>query len=199
MARRNQHSREELQDLAVAAVLEIAERDGVHAVSARSVARQIGYAPGMLYHLFENRDDLILHANARTLDTLAAAMEKAAAKKTPEKALLAMALAYLQLAQQESPRWRLLFEHVMAEGAEVPVWYLAHGERLFALLEQQLQLLAPTRAPSARQLAARAIWSGVHGVCLLAVTGKLDVVSSVREKALVESLVTHYLAGWLAA
>ena len=81
MARRNQHSREELQDLAVAAVLEIAERDGVHAVSARSVARQIGYAPGMLYHLFENRDDLILHANARTLDTLAAAMEKAAAKK----------------------------------------------------------------------------------------------------------------------
>jgi AcrR family transcriptional regulator len=199
MARRNKHSREELQALAVAAVLDIAQREGVHAVTARSVAKQIGYAPGMLYHLFDNRDDLILRANALTLEDLAAAMEKAAGKKSPTNALLAMASTYLDLAHRQAPRWRLLFEHVMTDGADVPVWYQARTAALFSLVERQLDLLAPNRPPSSRQLAARAIWTAVHGVCLLAVTGKLDVVTSVRDKALVESLVTHYLAGWLAA
>ena len=53
MPRRSEHSREQLRALALDAVLAIAERDGPQAVSARKVAQEIGYAPGMLYYLFE--------------------------------------------------------------------------------------------------------------------------------------------------
>ena len=70
MARRADHSREELYDNALAAAQRIVETDGFRALTARSVADAIGYSPGTLYNLFENLDDLIIHLNGRTLDAL---------------------------------------------------------------------------------------------------------------------------------
>jgi AcrR family transcriptional regulator len=196
MARRNEHSKEELKTLALDAVLVIAERDGPQVVSARKVAQEIGYAPGMLYHLFENIDDLILQANARTVSALTDDLVRATARQSADKAVLTMALRYLQLAQKNGRRWQLLFEHAMRNGIAVPDWYQAQTGKLFELVEQQLVRLCPQKKPTEVQLAARAIWSAVHGVCLLAVTGKLYVGGAVKEAKLVESLVKNYLRGW---
>ena len=66
-------------------------------------------------------------------------------------------------------------------------------------MEEQLAALAPEKKEKEIQLAARAIWSAVHGVCLLAVTGKLEVGGKVPATRLVDSLVRHYLAGWVAS
>ena len=85
MARRNQHSREELQALAIDAVRELVAEHGLAKLSVRKVAEKIRYTPGMLYHVFANLDDLILHANAATLDTLLADM-KASADLAPSRA-----------------------------------------------------------------------------------------------------------------
>ena len=43
MARRSDHSREQLADMAVAAATALAERDGLRGVTARGIAREIGY------------------------------------------------------------------------------------------------------------------------------------------------------------
>lgn len=196
MARRNEHTKEQLKALALDAVLVIAERDGPQVVSARKVALEIGYAPGMLYHLFENIDDLILQANARTVTALADSLEQSTQHQSADKAVLTMALRYLQLAQQNGRRWQLLFEHAMRKGAAVPPWYQLQTTRLFDLVEQQLARMCPQKTPEDVQLAARAVWSAVHGVCLLAVTGKLNVGGAVKETALVSSLVENYLGGW---
>ncbi|MDF1780810.1 MAG: WHG domain-containing protein [Alcanivoracaceae bacterium] len=196
MARRNQHSKEALRELALDAVQRIAERDGPHIVSARKVAHEIGYAPGMLYHLFENIDDLILQANARTVMMLTDTLRQAIQRKKPINAVLAMASQYLALAQQNSRRWQLLFEHAMRNDVPVPSWYQHQTDTLFELVEQQLALLAPEKSSKDVTLAARSIWSAVHGVCLLAVTGKLDVGGPVQAPKIVESLVRHYLLGW---
>ena len=93
MARRNQHSREELQALAIDAVRELVAEHGLAKLSVRKVAEKIRYTPGMLYHVFANLDALILHANAATLDTLLADMEASAAL-APSRALHQMASAY---------------------------------------------------------------------------------------------------------
>lgn len=199
MPRRSEHSREQLRALALDAVLAIAERDGPQAVSARKVAQEIGYAPGMLYYLFEGIDDLVLQANARTLDTLIRALRRAVQRKPPARALQAMAREYLSLAQRNGRHWQLLFDHSMRNDAPVPDWYRHYTDTLFQLVESQLMALAPGRSDKACRLAARAIWSAVHGVCLLAVTGKLDAGGPVAAQPLVASLVRHYLAGWVAA
>ena len=44
--------------------------------------------------------------------------------------------------------------------------------------------------------AARALWGGVHGICILAVTGKLGGVGVESVPDLAESLLINYLDGF---
>ena len=74
MARRSDHSREELREMALSAAEQIVVEQGYEGLSARKVASAIGYTVGTLYLVFENIDDLILNINARTLDRLHAKM-----------------------------------------------------------------------------------------------------------------------------
>ncbi len=199
MPRRNQHNSEELRELAVQAVVRIAESGGAQAVTARSVAREIGYTPGMLYHVFDDRDDMILHANVMLLDELAQSLDEASGRKRADRALEAICLAYLSLAREKSARWQLLFEHRMKDGAPVPAWYQSRIARLFDIVESRFRQLDSSRPSAEAGLAARTLWSAVHGVCLLAVTGKLDIGGPVPPEKMVSSLARHYARGWLAA
>ena len=59
MARRSDHSREELREMALAATEEIIDQQGLAGLTARKVAAGIGYTVGTLYLVFRNLDDLI--------------------------------------------------------------------------------------------------------------------------------------------
>ena len=196
MPRRSEHSLEEIRALALDAVEALVAEQGPGAVSARKVAARIGYTVGMLYHVFDNVDDLILHANARLVDQLAEANTRAADQPRPEKAIARMAKNYLALAQAEPARWQLVFAHTMRDGKPVPDWYRQRTDQLFALVEQQLGRLAPRRRKPAVSLAARTLWSSVHGICLLAVSDKLDIGGSIAAEKALDSLLTHYLGSW---
>ncbi|WP_111657804.1 TetR/AcrR family transcriptional regulator [Isoalcanivorax indicus] len=195
MARRNQHSREALSALAVQAVRELVAEQGLARLSVRKVAERIGYTPGMLYHLFANQDELILHANAETLALLLAAMDRAAALP-PADALRTMAHQYLGLAQEQAPLWQMVFSHRMQRAAPVPDWYRQRTAALFSRVEAQMARLCPGRDTDAVHVAARTLWSSVHGVCVLAVEDKLDVAGDVDPAAMLDSLIHHYLASW---
>ncbi|EKF73656.1 TetR family transcriptional regulator [Alcanivorax hongdengensis A-11-3] len=195
MARRNQHSREELQALAIEAVRELVTEQGLEKLSVRKVAQRIGYTPGMLYHVFSNLDDLILQANARTLDELLGTMTYAA-DQPPRQALLAMAGAYLALARQHTALWKMVFMHRMNQQAPVPDWYLQRTRQLFARVEQQVARLGGDHDETQIHLAARTLWSSVHGMGVLAVEDKLTVAGEVDEQAMLASLFHHYLQSW---
>ncbi|HEV3447204.1 MAG TPA: helix-turn-helix domain-containing protein, partial [Gemmataceae bacterium] len=68
MARRSDHTREELKDLAIQAAIALIEADGIGQFSARQVAARIGYTVGTLYNVFGSYDELLLNVNARTVD-----------------------------------------------------------------------------------------------------------------------------------
>lgn len=196
MARRNQHSKPELRALAIGTVRALVTEQGLDKLSVRQVARRLGYAPAMLYHLFENLDDLILHVNADTLDTLLDRMDAASGMENPETALTAMAHHYLDLSRSRTPLWQLVFEHRMAQGAPVPAWYERRTRSLFLMVEQQLQRLAPWAGERDRMLGARILWGGLHGICVLHLNNKLDVAGDVDPREMVDSLLRHYLADW---
>ena len=67
MARRSDHSREELRAMALKAGREIIMEQGVKNLTTRAVAKRMGYSPGTLYMLFENADDLKFAINVGTL------------------------------------------------------------------------------------------------------------------------------------
>ncbi|HEB57619.1 MAG TPA: TetR/AcrR family transcriptional regulator [Gammaproteobacteria bacterium] len=198
MARRNEHSREELREMALAAAEAILEEQGLDGLSTRKVAARMGYTVGTLYLVFRNLDGLILEVNGRTLAALQQTLESSLAATTDRplaQRLKALARAYHDFALCHPARWALLYEHRSPDAA-VPPWLSEAVHGLFALLEDLLQPL--TGADPATALAARTLWGSVHGICVLAVTDKLDVAGPLEVDAAFASLIDNYLTGLTA-
>jgi len=197
MARRSDHSREELREMALSAAENIVAEHGHEALSARKVASAIGYTVGTLYLVFENIDDLILQINARTLDRLHAQMTELQANTgDPREYLVQLGQVYIRFADDDPHRWAMVFEHRLADGREVPRWYHEKVMRMFAMVEAGLEPLAGTRSPQDITQAARAIWGGVHGICILALSDTLGITGVDSVQKLTTSLISNYLAGF---
>jgi AcrR family transcriptional regulator len=196
MGRRNEHTREEQRDMAVAAAEHILVKGGVAGLSMRKVAEAIGYTVGNLYLLFENQDDLLATINERTTDAIYAYLTDAAAgAPDPVRKLQRMAIAYIEFAQKHPHRWRLMFEHQLPPRMVPRASADQRIQRMFELVESALKPALAQATPRQRRLAATALWGGVHGICALAVTGKLKWSGTVKFQPLAEHLVVTFLAG----
>lgn len=197
MARRSDHSREEIRDMAIAAATAILTRDGAQALSTRGVAKAIGYTVGTLYLVFRNLDDLILHINAATLTELEQMIRQDSQLHTgPQPQLFAIAHAYWRFAHEHTARWALLFTHRLPEGTPNPAWFEQKVRELFAVVEAPLRAIKPTADTASLTSAARALWGGVHGVCELALSDKLEWGDSVASEAVLDALVGNFLGGY---
>ncbi|QKT04534.1 TetR/AcrR family transcriptional regulator [Ectothiorhodospiraceae bacterium 2226] len=197
MARRSDHTRDEIKAMALAAAKGIVADHGYRALTTRKVAAAIGYTVGSLYLVFDNLDDLVLHINADTLDALDQALQQVDAREgDPAARLLALARAYAQFARRNASLWRLVFEHPLPTPR--PAWFQVKVERMFAVVERLLRDICPDRPAEELAAAARALWSGVHGVTVLAMTERLDTPDAPAAHELIDSLVTNYLRGYTA-
>ncbi len=194
MARRADHTREELTELAVSAGLELIKKQGFSKFSARSVATNIGYTIGTIYHVFGNYDNFILHINARTLDVWFDAMVKAIEADKGKNPVRALAQAYIAFSQSHYHQWMALFDFNMSPEHEVPEWYLAKMTRFFALVEKPLMPLVGGNRRKAKR-SARILWAGIHGVCVLSLSGKLDLVEADSVEILAMSFIENYTSG----
>lgn len=197
MARRNDHTREELQSMAIDAARSIIAQEGIEGVSARKVAQEIGYTVGTLYQSFENIHDLVLHANAFTLSEMLGELEMAyMGARDPLQRMIKLADAYLRFAETHQPQWAAVFRHALPKGYVMPDWYQARIDALFALIENGVRALAPKRSRQSIQGASRTLWSGVHGICILHTGDKLFSNNIASAQSLMHSLVKHYLQSW---
>ncbi|MEH6580033.1 MAG: TetR/AcrR family transcriptional regulator [Amphritea sp.] len=194
MARRNDHSRDELREMALSAAEQLLDQEGANALSTRKVATAIGYSVGALYLVFKNLDDLCWQINARTLDRLLAQLNQVTDSNAHNE-ISGYAHRYLDFSQQWPHRWTLLFEHSSGD-KQAPPWLLAKIEQLFEQLENALQRIFSTSSQEQIQLAARTLWSGVHGVAVLVARDKLFSSAEGTAAAMVDGLISRYVAGW---
>jgi AcrR family transcriptional regulator len=201
MGRRSSHTPQQLRALVLDAAQEIIEAQGLAGLSAREIARRIGYSPGTIYNLFSNLDDVVLNVEARVLDALdrrlgdAQRASDGASDGSHGDRLARLARAYLAFTHEQPRLWNLLLEHHRPPGAELPPWY---RQKLEALMAQVERALAPCFAPGSeaeRQRAARALWAGVHGITSLSTADKLSVVTTETAERLIDDLVATYMAG----
>jgi AcrR family transcriptional regulator len=194
MGRRNEHSRDELKSLALRAAGEIVAGRGAAALSMREVARRIGYTVGALYIVFENLDDLIVHLNEQTVIELRAALERIRGRANqPAQHLRLLVAAYLGFALLNTSRWRLVFEHRLPDRQKAPSTYAGHTAAIFALVGEKLREAGVTRDATASAELATALWSGAHGICVLAITGKLQVATQASVQKLLDLLLDRFL------
>ncbi|AMG04952.1 TetR/AcrR family transcriptional regulator [Vibrio mimicus] len=196
MARRNDHTREELVALTLDRVKQFLDTHSYHELSLRKVATMIGYVPSTLVNVFGNYNLLLLHVVAQTLDELAQEAQQAV-KSTPypKDALYQLAYCYHDFAKRNPYRWQLIFEHNM-NGEALPEWQAQRIDNMTSMLEGLLKVIAPLRSEQEVLQASRVLWSGVHGITVLSVDDKFFATEPIDGKALIENLLNHYLANW---
>lgn len=195
MGRRSIHTAEELRELIIDATTTIVEQDGLEGLSAREIAKRIGYSPGTLYNVFENLDDLLLIIEARLLDELADRLASTDASGPPSERLRRLVGAYFTFTQERPKLWNLLNEHRMPAGRTVPDWYQEKLDKLLEALDAALIPLLSGSDPTTRRRHARTLWASVHGMTSLSTADKLSHVISPGGRLLVDDLVLNYLAG----
>jgi len=197
MARRSDHSREEIKEMALNAAQEILDREGAKKLSARRVASEIGYTVGTLYLVFKNQLEMVLHINALTLDEMNEWLaERSASCDSPRDCLVNLAEAYIDYAIKKQERWNLLFDTV-AEGEErLPDWYEERLGRLFGQVEQVLAPLKSGHDEIEVQRAARVLWASVHGICTLKLRHRLVLAGGQSTEEMAQMLIDNFLAGF---
>ncbi|QXC58471.1 WHG domain-containing protein [Vibrio mimicus] len=196
MARRNDHTREELVAITLDKVKQFLDTHSYHELSLRKVATMIGYVPSTLVNVFGNYNLLLLHVVAQTLDELALEAKRAL-KSTPDPkdALYQLAYCYHNFAKRNPYRWQLIFEHNM-NGEALPEWQSQRIDNMTSMLEDLLKVIAPLRSEQEVLQASRVLWSGVHGITILSVDDKFFATEPIDGNALIENLLNHYLANW---
>lgn len=198
MARRSEHSLEELKAMVLDAAETIVIEEGFQELKVRKIAMEIGYTVGSIYMVFANMADLIMHINARTLDAIALQLEQVQVRGA-EQSIEILARTYLGYASQNFNRWRNIFECPLPVNAEIPGWYQEKVDTVPAPVLARFAELAPGLSQDQRKRAATALWCGVHGICVLSLTGKQDMAGINDIEETIVFLVRNFMGGWIAS
>ncbi|QYK13079.1 WHG domain-containing protein [Shewanella rhizosphaerae] len=203
MARRKEHTHDEIRAMATTAVLRHLEVEPLDSLSLRKVAAAIGYVPSTLVNLFGSYQGLLLAVAEQTLDELyrhlaaKAQISQANASQAPaaqsqaseSSQLEAMAAAYQQFAFAQPRAFQLIFELKATEEQGLSDHHAQLIAQLFGLIESCLARLLPELSAEQLLLASRALWGGVHGLVSLALDDKLFAPGIGIEQA-----ISHHLA-----
>ena len=196
MARRSDHTREQLREMALKAATEIVNKSGIQKLTTRAVAKMMGYSAGTLYLIFDNVDDLIFAVNGETVADLRARMHAEAVKVAdPIERLETMARFYLEYGLENTNLWRLVFEHRVLGDEPFPEFTTREFDAALIEVVAALKTLLPGAGNAELQRIAAAFWSGVHGVAHLAITNKLRIATDESFHSIMKSQVDTFLRG----
>ncbi|MDG1286430.1 MAG: TetR/AcrR family transcriptional regulator [Rickettsiales bacterium] len=194
MARRSDHSRDEIKQMAILKGVEIIREHGLKELSARKLATAIGYTVGTLYNVFQNHDDIVVHINAATLDVMTHNIAQLSSELTQaptlEEAIRLLSFSYLAFAKQEYHLWNSVFEHDISKD-DLPSWYQDKTGALFGVIESLL-LAKPTCNPQEASTHAKVLWASIHGICSLSMNGKLALLDAAPVETLIETFLGNY-------
>ncbi len=195
MARRSDHTREEQTIMAVEAGKNIIATEGFNKFSARKVARAIGYTIGTIYNIFESHDHLILSINAATLDEMSLELtKKISSLENPIGTIKDVADTYIDFADTNYNRWSALYEHTLPQEVTYPDWY---QEKVDGILGSVEKLLLPYFNGDEKKAldSAQILWAGVHGVCQLGLTKRLQNLKKEEIRTLAHTFIDNYVKG----
>ncbi|HIQ36693.1 MAG TPA: TetR/AcrR family transcriptional regulator [Desulfocapsa sulfexigens] len=195
MARGQKIDHQELHATILTVATQIIKDEGMKSLSIRKVAKEIGCAVGTIYNIFNSIDDIFLTINAATMTRLYKQLQQEAQEESdPLTASVMLGRAYVAFSRDNYHLWSLLVDHKLQPGSTLPVNVQEKIDDLFLLVSGMVAPLVSNDKGKA-DLAAKVLWASLHGVCSLAMSGKLDTVKAEATDVLAESLVRNYLQG----
>jgi AcrR family transcriptional regulator len=200
MAGRRQAKRDDLRQRLIAVARDRIALHGLAGLRARDVTQDAGCALGGLYTVFGDLDDLVLQVNASTLDRLERDLVAAlSGERDPAGQLRILARGYLAFALEHRNLWAALFEHRLADGAEVPSGHLDRHMFLIQRIARPLALLNPGLDEEALRVRALTLFSAAHGIISISLEGRFVGIPRARLEAELDAFVTLLAAGSAAA
>ncbi|MCL2919359.1 TetR/AcrR family transcriptional regulator [Shewanella litorisediminis] len=188
MARRKEHSHEQIREMAINEVERWLEAEPLQDLSLRKVAQRIGYAPSTLVKVFGSYPCLLLAVAGRSLEVLDNIFARHLANSQSHNvqgskphldasqakaALNAMAQSYGQFALSSPGRFSLVFELKLPAEAPLPSEHCALIESLLHRPESCLSAMFPSLGASQLRYQTRLLWAALHGLVALSLQDKL--------------------------
>lgn len=193
MARRSDHTREELQELILVEGQRLLAEAGYSGFSAREVAKRIGYSVGTIHNVFGSHDALLTALNSRTFVLWAQALHDKLAVAGPDR-IAALVEGYFDFAENNPNLWMAIYDHRLPPGAEIPEQYRTLRSGLTCIVEREVAAALPeTPLPEIAAL-TRSLVATVHGHCAFALTGTFHLLGEENPRRAALARVTEILA-----
>lgn len=198
MALRKEETRRKIIDIGH----ELIAAGGSESLQARVIAKSAGISVGSIYNLVGDMDELHRLVNAELLDELGIVGGDTVAKMNKENVtdlrerLLELSYAYFDFVQRNQKKWTaLLAFNRGTTSAETPDWYMVRLEMLFDIIADNLKQTSLGNDSERRQVAARALWSSVHGIVTNSFVGRNDHILRETTMAQIDLLISVFVKG----
>lgn len=195
MGRRSVHSPEELRQLILDASQTIVERNGITGLSAREIARMIGYSPGTLYNIFENLDDVLLTLQVQLMGRTVEHLKRVPLGHDGEKNIEALSNAYVDFALVNRRMWNLFLAHNLPAGKTVPAPFHDYTNSLVDIVKGALAQVAPNLSSEDLDTTARSFLAGLNGIMAFAATEKGVYITPATAQTYAKDLTSTFLKG----
>ena len=183
----NAYHHGDLRDALVRAALRDVELGGPEAISLKALAKKLGVSQPAPYRHFADREALLAAVTAEAFRQFSAVLRESMRKPSKRSKLSRIARATLDFGLHRNGIYRLMFaSRTMAAAPEGSELQNAATETF----ELVLEALGAPAAGFLRERHALSIWTGVHGVVMLAEQGLLTgKAAHISIEELVEDMV----------
>jgi AcrR family transcriptional regulator len=183
----NTYHHGDLRDALIQAALQEAEQGGPEAISIKALAKRLGVSQPAPYRHFADREALLAAVTAEAFRQFSAVLRASIGRPSKHSKLSRIARATLNFGLHRNGIYRLMFaSRTMANVAKGSELHNAAMETFGLVVET---LGAPV-AGFLRERHALTIWTGVHGVVMLAEQGLLTgQAAHISIEELVEDMV----------
>ena len=195
-------NKEEMSEKVLVIAETLLDEGGMDNLKARTIAEQAGISVGSVYNLFTDLEEVHRAVNMRLLDRLGAAGIDAMAELERQGVtdvrhrILAMAAAYVRFVEAHPGSWPAVLAFNRRRAAQPgPDAYEARLDELFDIVAGVLKAGDFDLDDDRRSLAARALWSSVHGIVTSGYVAKSDSRQAGEIWHQVELLVGVFVKG----
>ena len=192
MARRSDHTREELRNLILESARRIVQTDGIETLTARKIAAGTGYTAGTIYQHFEGMDDLVHQLNGGTLLSLYEHCAGLDLVGSPGENLTTLANSFVEFAEARRNEWEAVISYRYGPDHEWSENYDSIVSKLLGLMGQATIALYSEDDTALQLKDMRLLWVSLYGAFTLNTPGRLGKEQSLPE--IIDSLVRMYLS-----
>lgn len=195
LARRKDHTREELSNLVVATATKTIANKGLDALTTRVIAQQIGYSPGSIYNVFANLDAVIWRVNTNTLLSLGRELDRVELTGNALGDGNKLLDAYLSFSDANPLLMAAILQHESRQDLARPEHFAEALRTAFKHVEEALAPLFQDRPDLSGQTVVRVLWAALQGISGLQDSAEVLVEGGGNRASMSRHLVETYLRG----